>query len=131
MKKEEFATYLNEQPSIIFGRTGRELMIIAIGLSISYLLWGDLNTSFPSANVGVMFLKVAASVVPGIIGLIVALTKIASRPLEEWAFIGLFYLLIPKVYIYMPIDVEEPDDKEEGNKQKQLAHANDETDDDY
>ena len=105
MKKEEFATYLNEQPTIIFGRTGRELMVVAIGLSISYLVWEKLNAVLPPASTGALVLKVAASVIPGIIGLVVALTKIATRPLEEWAFIGLFYLLIPKVYIYMPIDV--------------------------
>lgn len=131
MKKEEFATYLNEQPSIIFGRTGRELMVIAIGLSISYLVWGRLNAVLPSANVGGLIIKIAASAIPGIIGLIVALTKIASRPLEEWAFIGLFYVLIPKVYIYMPIDVEESGEKEDDTKQKQLVSQNDETDDDY
>jgi hypothetical protein len=131
MKKEEFATYLNEQPSIIFGRTGRELMVVAIGLSISYLVWGKLNAYLPSANAGVLILKIGASAIPSIVGLIVALTKIASRPLEEWAFIGLFYLLIPKVYIYMAIDVEELGEKEENAKQEQLADQSDETDDYY
>ena len=32
MQKEEFPTFLNEQPTIIFGRTGRELLIIVCGI---------------------------------------------------------------------------------------------------
>jgi len=39
MNKEEFPTFLNEQPKVIFGRTGRELLIIVLGIIGAYTLW--------------------------------------------------------------------------------------------
>jgi hypothetical protein len=43
MKKEEFPTFLNEQPTVVFGRTTRELLIISIGLAGGYLIWLDIT----------------------------------------------------------------------------------------
>jgi hypothetical protein len=39
-----------------------------------------------------------------VIALLIAFIKVARRPLEEWAIIWLFYMLIPKVYIYIPVE---------------------------
>jgi len=101
MKKEEFPTFLNEQPTIIFNRTGRELLIITIGLAVAYVVWGDLGHWIPGSSLALGILKGLIASIFALAGVIIAFIKVASRPLEEWAFIGLFYLLIPKVYIYM------------------------------
>lgn len=105
MKKEEFPTFLNEQPTIIFGRTGRELLVIVIGLGLGFLLWVNLG-SFIGGNV------VVSDIVKGILVAILIVTagivaffKIATRPLEEWAFVWLFYSIIPKIYLYIPEEV--------------------------
>jgi hypothetical protein len=105
MKKEEFPTFLNQRPAIVFGRTGRELIIITIGLSLGYLAWLNISSSLTSspALTAAIKLFVAALFVAG--ALVVAFIKIATRPLEEWALVWVFYLLIPKVFIYMPTEV--------------------------
>ncbi len=115
MQKEEFPTFLNEQPVIIFGRTGRELMVMAIGASLAYLLWLDLDKVLGRVSLGEMVIKgiICAAVI--ILSLIVALVNVAGRPLEEWATVGVLYFLMPKVYLYMPMEETEA---EEGEKEK-------------
>jgi hypothetical protein len=104
MKKEEFPTFLNEQPTIIFGRTGRELLIIAVGLGLAYLSWLRIGSIVPGSPLATTILKgiLAAIIVVG--GVIVAFVKVATRPLEEWAFVWLFYVITPKTYFYMPVE---------------------------
>jgi uncharacterized membrane protein YhaH (DUF805 family) len=105
MKKEEFPTFLNEQPTIIFGRTGRELLVITIGLACGYLTWVSLG-SFIGGHV------LASNIAKGVIvaailvlAVFVSFFKVATRPLEEWAFVWLFYAIIPKIYLYVPEEV--------------------------
>ncbi len=132
MKKEEFPTFLNEQPTIIFGRTGRELLIIAIGLSMGYMLWGHLSAIISGATFATTALKLLLTIIPIIISAVVALTSVGGRPLEEWAFVGIFYFLTPKVYIYMPFEEKEMDDEEIANLVKQGSKSqNNQEDEDY
>ena len=131
MKKEEFPTFLNEQPTVVFGRTTRELLVILVGLTGAYLVWTNIGMFMPGPDIGVMVIKGLFSTVPLIGSLIVAFVKIASRPLEEWAAIGVFYILTPKVYLYMPL--EEPGENESSvnASQYQLSKAGDGEDDEY
>jgi hypothetical protein len=103
MKKEEFPTFLNEQPTVVFGRTTRELLIILIGLTGAYLVWTNMDVFMPGLDFGVAIIKGLLAAVPLIGSIVVAFIKVASRPLEEWATIGAFYFLTPKVYLYMPL----------------------------
>jgi hypothetical protein len=112
MKKEEFPTFLNEQPTVVFGRTTRELLIIVIGLSSGYLFWNFLQSIIHSMAIGAVVLKGSLAAIPIILSLIVALVKIATLHLEEWAVIGLSYLVIPKVFYYMPSYDSSLDDDE-------------------
>jgi hypothetical protein len=98
MKKEEFPTFLNEQPTVIFGRTTRELLILAIGLAGGYLIWLDIS----GPGIAMIILKWGVAMLPLILALFVAFMKVATRPLEEWAVIGFSYLVLPKVYLYFP-----------------------------
>jgi hypothetical protein len=116
MKKEEFPTFLNEQPTIIFGRTGRELLILGIGATLAYMTWIRLGLIIPGGGLGMMVLKALVTAIPIVISAVVALMNIAGRPLEEWAFAGLFYFLIPKVYVYTPLNVAELAEDEDENE---------------
>lgn len=124
MKKEEFPTFLNEQPVIIFGRSGRELLIMAIGLALSYLTWQHLSAFITGAQAATMLLKLILAVIPTIISIAVALLKIAEQPLEVWAFIWLFYFLLPKVFIYIPADESNMDDPDDTALALQYARNN-------
>ena len=131
MKKEEFPTFLNEQPTVVFGRTTRELLVILVGLTGAYLVWTNVGNLLTGSDVGVIVIKGLFAAVPLIGSLIVAFVKIASRPLEEWAAIGVFYFLTPKVYLYMPL--EEPGENESSLNvsQYQLAKPGEGEDDEY
>jgi hypothetical protein len=104
MKKEEFPTFLNEQPTVVFGRTTRELLVILVGLTGAYLVWTNVGLVLTGPDIGIAIIKGLLATAPVIGSIVVAFVKIAARPLEEWAAIGVFYFLTPKVYLYMPLE---------------------------
>lgn len=114
MQKEEIPTFLNEQPKVIFGRTGRELLIIVCGIVGGYTLWGSISTLLPGVWWDIASVIIAC--IPALLALVVAMVPIAERPLEEWAMCWLLYIGMPRVFIYKPLD----DDAEESPK---LAEA--------
>lgn len=118
MKKEEFPTFLNEQPTIIFGRTGRELLIVVIGIVVAYTTWGNIKSDIPGA--GGMALGIFLAVVIVILSLVVSLTNIAARPLEEWLIVWLSYVVMPRVYMYQQpeeeLDEDQADEKDDSQR---------------
>lgn len=100
MKKEEFPTFLNEQPTIIFGRTGRELLIIACGLVLGLRVWGDMGALLPGFAGTLLGILLASIIV--IASLVLALVKVGYRTLEEWIFSWFIFIASPKVYMYRP-----------------------------
>ncbi len=109
MEREEFPTFLNEQPTVVFGRTTRELLIILIGLTLCYITWAMVGAIIPGSDISVNIVKGACALIPLSGSLVVALGNFGSRRLEEWAAIGIFYLLTPKVYTYMPLEEDKTD----------------------
>ncbi len=103
-KKEEFTTFLNEQPTIIFGRTGRQLLIIVIGIVGATLLWSYIE-GFQS-SIGWQVLSGALAAIPVLLSLVIALIPIASRGMEEWVFVWLLYAVMPRIYLYVPVEEE-------------------------
>ncbi len=131
MKKEEFPTFLNEQPTVVFGRTTRELLVILVGLTGAYLVWTNIGSLIPGPDIGVLIIKGLLSTVPLIGSVIVAFVKIAARPLEEWAAIGVFYFLTPKVYLYMPLEEGGEEDNGVNMSQYQDAKPDNSEEDEY
>jgi hypothetical protein len=114
MKKEEFPTFLNEQPTVVFGRNMRELMVMLIGMALAYAVWVNVGALLPEASIGDLILEILCVVVVLIATLFVAFMKVASRPLEEWAIVGLFYYFMPKIFLYIPFDDDEMSDEQRG-----------------
>lgn len=104
MKKEEFPTFLNQQPTVVFGRTGRELLIIVCGIVAGYSLWSSIHTLL--RDPWWMIVSLLLSILLGSISLIVALVPVAERPLEEWAMCWLLYRSSPRVFLYEPQEEE-------------------------
>ena len=104
MKKEEFPTFLNEQATVIFGRTVRELLWIVCGAVCGYQAWGIIKGIIPGS--GGMILGIALGGVIGIIMLIIALVPIGGRSMEEWIAVWLTYAVMPKLYMYKPAEEE-------------------------
>ena len=112
MKKIEFPTFLNEQPTVVFGRTMRELMVILIGLGCTYAVWTNLSTMFRGAGFAIFLINILCVSIILTATVIVALVKIASRPLEEWALVSFFYYCTPKIFLYMPLHDDKSSDFE-------------------
>jgi hypothetical protein len=123
VKKEEFPTFLNEQPTVIFGRTGRELLIIVCGIVAAYSVWANLKDTVGGVGGQVLSGFLAALIV--IIALVIALTNIASRPLEEWIVVWLTYAVMPRVYMYQQPEEEIDEDL---NNEKNDSQRSDDAD---
>jgi hypothetical protein len=104
VKKEDFPTFLNEQPTVIFGRTVRELLWIVCGIVCGYQVWNMVKGVLPG-NIGIALGIVLGGLV-GIMLLVVALLPVGSRSLEEWTAVWLMYVLMPKLYLYKPAEEE-------------------------
>jgi hypothetical protein len=128
MKKEEFPTFLNQQPKVVFGRTGRELLIIVCGIVSSYTLWGAIHTLLLIPWWSIV--SVLLSILPLFVALIVALIPVAERPLEEWAMCWLLYAWMPRLFLYESQE-EDLEQAEEQNGQAGMAHKKDILHDDF
>jgi hypothetical protein len=102
MKKTEFPTFLNEQPTVIFGRTGRELLVVICGIFAAVFVYGSTASLIHNSAWNIFCIFLGIGVV--ILSFFVALASFGSRPLEEWFFIWLFYALRPKTYLYKPVE---------------------------
>lgn len=114
MHKEEFPTFLNEQPKIIFGRTGRELLLIVLGVAAAYAFWQGLSGLLPDGWWQPFCLLISALLL--IASAIFASIHVGNRSLEEWAAAWISYVLTPKVYLYQQLD-----DEAAGTEQQQVA----------
>ncbi len=122
MNKEEFPTFLNEQPQVIFGRTGRQLLIIACGIVGGYVLWGNIHTMLKEP--WWIILSLVLAILPALFAFVVALVPVADRSLEEWAMCWFLYICMPRIYLYEPRE----EDPEHAEEQKQHARATQEND---
>jgi hypothetical protein len=104
MKKEDFPTFLNEQPTVIFGRTVRELLWIVCAIVCAYQGWNIPNSALHGA-LGMTLGIILGSVV-GIAFLVVALVPLGGRSLEEWIAVWLIYAVMPKLYLYKAAEEE-------------------------
>jgi hypothetical protein len=117
-KKEEFPTFLNEQPTIIFGRTGRQLLIIVLGIVGATLQWSYME-GFQSTT-GWQVLSGTLAAIPVLLSLVIALIPIADRGMEEWVIVWLLYAVMPRIYLYVPVEEEVEVSNEEGDELNHL-----------
>jgi hypothetical protein len=104
MKKEEFPTFLNEQATVIFGRTVRELLWIVCGVAAAYETWTVIKGLIPGS--GGMVLGITLGGIVGIAMFVIALVPVGSRAMEEWIAVWLTYAIMPKLYLYKPAEEE-------------------------
>jgi hypothetical protein len=114
VKKVELPTYFETQPTVIFGRTGREIIIILCGIALGYYMWSCIT----SETIAATALRIFLMAIPIVTSVLVSLISIGERPLEEWALILLFYAFTPKFYQHTPFDWEE---ESQANEQMVLA----------
>jgi len=100
--RHEIPPHLGVEDKAYFGLSVRQVMVLTIGCSGAYGLWNQWTDVTMFVRVGVAAVIVLASVV-------LALVRPAGRGLEEWAFVGVHYVAIPKTTVYRPAEPR-PDD---------------------
>ncbi len=113
--RRELPTHLHVEDKLIAGLTVRQVLILSVGLSLGYSLWLRLAglpawlphlLSLPSQGVIVHLatgLRFLLGALPVVLAAACALLRPADRPLEDWAFVALRYLSLPKAAVWRPL----------------------------
>jgi hypothetical protein len=113
--RRELPTHLHVEDKLIAGLTVRQVLILSVGLSLGYSLWLRLAglpawlphlLSQPSQGLIVHLatgLRFLFGALPVVLAAACALFRPADRPLEDWAFIALRYLSLPKAAVWRPL----------------------------
>lgn len=97
--RHEIPTHLNVEDKAFYGFSVRQVMYLTVGFAGSYGLWNQ----WPDLALAV---RIGIAAVCFSIAVALALIRPAGRGLEEWAFVALHYLALPKAGVWR---VGEPD----------------------
>lgn len=111
MQRHEIPTHLEVEDKILGTLTVRQLLFLAVGLSLSYGLWGLLHqlAVSPGHHLPIVA-QIALAAIPALCTLVLALAEPGGRPLEEWLLAIARYAGQPKVCIWRPLADEEGDE---------------------
>ena len=84
----ELPTHLQVEDVLIAGLTARQLVRLMVGASLAYGLW-DQTATLP------MFVRLSATGVLAVAGLLLALIRPAGRPLDQWLIAALLFAAAP------------------------------------
>lgn len=91
MQRHELPTHLDIEDKLFAGLTPRQLLLLMLGLGLSYSLWQRLHLLLPVP------LVVVIALLPGMASLAFAALRPDGRPLEQWLLIRLRYHRMPKL----------------------------------
>jgi hypothetical protein len=113
MQRHEIPTHLEVEDKILGTLTVRQLLFLAVGLSLSYGLWGLLHqlAVSPGHHLPIVA-QLALAAIPALCALVLALAQPGGRPLEEWLLALARYAGQPKVCVWCPLA---DDEGEEGD----------------
>ena len=92
MQRHEVPTHLNIEDRAFGGLTMRQLMVAMIGLALAYAAIS--GTPFP------LPVRLAAGMAVILVTAAVILWQPAGRSLEDWAFVLLRYVSVPRVVVW-------------------------------
>jgi hypothetical protein len=93
--RHEIPTHLNVEDKVLYGLSVRQVMYLTIGCAAGYALWNQWPELALVARLGLAAACVAVAAA-------VALVRPYGRGLEEWAFVALHYLAVPKLSVWRP-----------------------------
>lgn len=92
MQRHEVPTHLNIEDRAFAGLTMRQLMVAIIGLALAYAAMSEASLPLPvRLGIGAVVLLWTAAF---------TLWQPAGRSLEDWAFVLLRYLSVPRVVVW-------------------------------
>ncbi len=101
-KRHEIPTHLNVEDKAFYGFSARQFMCLTVGLAASYGLWNQCP-DLPMA------LRLALAIACFTLAAALALVRPHGRGLEEWAFVVLHYVAVPKAGVWRPREPDQAD----------------------
>ncbi|MCW5880716.1 MAG: PrgI family protein [Anaerolineae bacterium] len=112
--RHEIPTHLNVEDKAFYGLSVRQVMYLSVGVSGAYSLWNG----WPHLAVALKLAVIAACL---LVALILALVRPYGRGLEEWLFVGLRYLALPKTCVWRVRDPDRHPDPLGGERWEELT----------
>jgi PrgI family protein len=106
MQRHEIPTHLEVEDKILGSLTVRQLLFLAVGVSLSYGLWGLLRHASPAHLPLIAAILLAA--IPALCTLVLALVQPGGRPFEEWLLTLVRFATLPHVCLWRPLSDERP-----------------------
>jgi hypothetical protein len=98
-RRHEIPTHLNVEDRAFYGLSARQIMYLTVGATLSYGLWNQMSDLPFAARIALAVLCLGFATV-------LALVRPGGRGLEEWAFVALHYIAVPRSSVWRP---REPD----------------------
>lgn len=95
LHRHEIPTHLNVEDRAFYGLSVRQVMYLTGGFSLGYGLWNQWGDALPA-------LRLALALACAIVAVTLAIVRPGGRGFEEWAFIVLRYLTIPRRSVWRP-----------------------------
>ena len=99
MQKHTLPVHLETQDKLVFGLMTRQVMVLALGVTLSYSIW----SSLPTQTMLELAISLALAAIPTVLALLVAFLRPSGQGLDDWCVIGLFYVMTPKTYLWAPL----------------------------
>ncbi len=112
--RHEIPTHLGVEDKAFYGLSVRQFTYLAVGLAGGYGLWQQWPALPPALRLGLALACL-------LLALTVALLRPHGRGLEEWAFVFLHYLAVPKAAVWRPREPEEEATEGSGGDWQELA----------
>ena len=96
-RRHEIPTHLNVEDRAIYGLTIRQVMYLIVGGAGGYALWNQ----WPGLPLVLRGVLVAPCL---LLAIIVALVRPYGRGLDEWLFVALHHISVPKVSVWRPLE---------------------------
>lgn len=96
-QRRQIPTHLNVEDKAFYGLSVRQFTYLTIGFATSYGLWNQ----WPDLPVAARLVLAAACFA---LAIALALVRPHGRGLEEWAFVVLHYVAMPKSGVWRPQD---------------------------
>ncbi len=113
-RRHEIPTHLNIEDRALYGLTIRQVMYLTVGAAGGYELWNQ----WPALPLLVRALLIAP---PLVLALIFALVRPHGRSLDDWLFVALHYVAVPKVSVWRPCEPEPEHGRRDGAGWEELA----------
>ena len=101
-RRHEIPTHLNVEDKAFFGLTVRQVMHLTIGFAGAYAAWSQ----WPDLPAAIRLGLAGAGLLQSIL---LALVRPGGRGLEEWIFVALHYVALPKGSVWRPREPERAD----------------------